>query len=211
MLSLRQCVRATILLLAVCVVSSALAKPPAGADSAPSRFKVVWKESRLSVTADRASLSQVLGEIAKQTGIEIRGGQALMREVSATFSRVSLREGLNQLLGPMNYALLEKRRSEARGPLTPFALVLLPQGFTTSIQVQTINSAAQQRVNGAARVRLPPPLPAEGVKLVTNRPAPAMLPDEGVVIESSRSAPLPLPDQGVNLELQTSQGGGTNR
>jgi hypothetical protein len=212
MLSLHKGVVAAVILLTVCAVSSASAKPPAGSDSAPPRFKVIWKESRLSVTAERASLSQVLAEIAKQTGLEIRGGQALKREVSASFSRVSLREGLHELLGTMmNYALLEKDRSEERGLVTPFALVLLPPGFTTSFQVQTINSATQQGVNGAAPVMLPPPLPAQGVKLETKRPAPAMLPDEGVVIGSSRSAPLPLPDQGVNLELFPSQGGGANR
>jgi hypothetical protein len=106
------------------VVSSVSAKPPAGADPAPSHFKVVWKEGRLSVTAERASLSPVLGEIARQTGLEIRGGQALKGEVSATFSSVSLREGLHQLLGTMNYAFLEKPASGGRAR-TPSALLII--------------------------------------------------------------------------------------
>ncbi|MGO9057675.1 MAG: hypothetical protein ACLQU2_09875 [Candidatus Binataceae bacterium] len=137
MLLLHKCLIAAIFLLAVSVVSFASAKSPAGADSAPSRFKVVWKEGRLSVNAERASLSQVLGEIAKQTGIEIRGGEVLKRKVSAKFSSVSLRKGLHELLGPLNYALLEKGPSGGRGPITPFALVVLPQGFSTSTQIKS--------------------------------------------------------------------------
>jgi hypothetical protein len=137
MLSLHKSVIAAIFLLAVSMVSSASAKSPAEADSAPSRFKVVWKEGRLSVTAERASLSQVLEEIAKQTGIEIRGGEVLKTKVSAKFSSVSLGKGLHDLLGPLNYAFLEKAPAEGRGPGATFALVVLPQGVSTSTQVES--------------------------------------------------------------------------
>jgi hypothetical protein len=124
MLSLRNCFMAGIILLAVSVVSSVSAKLPGGADSAPSRFKVVWKEGRLSVTAERASLSRVLAEIARQTGLEIRGSQIPNKEVSATFSNVSLREGLHQLLDPMNYAFVEKPTSNGRAG-QPSALLVI--------------------------------------------------------------------------------------
>jgi hypothetical protein len=237
---------------------------------------VEWKQGRLGVRAEQASLSQVLGEIARRTGLEIRGKVAANRKVSAAFSNVSLREGLHKLLGPTNYALLEKGAPSVGGAPTPFALVLLPQGVGTSAEVKTEpkpadpasnkgtaasgkdqapqltggatqppdnqaaaatapddssqrgnepaadaiisaeanpggaqaaqTGAAQQGVNGAAPVKVPPALPNEGVSLTSNRPAPANIPDAGVVIGNSRSAPLPIPDRGLNLDLQQSQG-----
>lgn len=127
---------AAVFLLTVSMVSPALAKSPAGADSTTSRLKVVWKDDRLSVVAERVSLSQVLGEIARETGLEIRcGHEVLKRKVSANFSRVSLLEGLNDLLGPLSYALLEKAPSGGRKPDLPFALIVLPQRVSTSSQI----------------------------------------------------------------------------
>ncbi len=80
-------------------------------------FKVTWDNGRLSVTADNAEVSQVLREVAKQTGIRIRGSQDVALRVSLHLSDVSLENGLRTVLDGVDYAVLgdisspEKARS----------------------------------------------------------------------------------------------------
>ena len=234
MFSLHRYVIIAVIFIAVSVLSPA--SLVVGGDSTPSRFKVSCKEGRLSVTAEQASLPLVLGEIVNQTGLEIRGGAVPATKISATFSNVSLREGLRDLLGPINYALLEKARLKGQRPLTRLVLVLLSQGSAKSIQVgsgpkpsviasndaRTTTSddaarqdhsqaaharAAQQEVSGALVAKLPPALPDEGAEMTANQPAPAILSDQGVAMVNRRSAPAPIPDNGINLDFQSSKGG----
>lgn len=71
-------------------------------------IKVHWKESErlLSVMANHASRSDVLREIARQTGIELEGENSLHGQVSIDFSDVSLIEGLRSVLDHTNYAFI---------------------------------------------------------------------------------------------------------
>ncbi len=84
--------------------------PSAAFAQAP--VKVDWREGRLSVAADKASLSQVLLEVARHTDMEIRGADELQEQVSVHFSSVSLFEALKNLLAGVNYAITE----DASGP-----------------------------------------------------------------------------------------------
>ena len=89
--------------------------------SAPARaespVKVDWNKGRLSVSAENAELSQVLREVAHQTGIRIHGSQDVGQRVSIHLSDVSLEKGLKALLDGVDYAVLgdisspEKARS----------------------------------------------------------------------------------------------------
>ena len=80
-----------------------LLAPPASAEQ---RLQVEWRDESLSVVAVGVPLSQILREIAQDTGMEIRGSQDLQEEVSVRFSRLPLRQVLARLLGGMNYLLL---------------------------------------------------------------------------------------------------------
>jgi hypothetical protein len=89
----------------------------ASAVRADSLIKVDWNKGLLSVSAENAELSQVLREVAHQTGIRIRGSQDAGQRVSIHFSDVSLEKGLKALLDGVGYAVVgdisspEKARS----------------------------------------------------------------------------------------------------
>jgi len=78
----------------------------ASAGGAESAIKVDWNKGRLSVSAENAELSQVLREVAHQTGIRIRGSQDVQQRVSMHLSDVSLEKGLKALLDGVDYAVL---------------------------------------------------------------------------------------------------------
>jgi HEAT repeat protein len=86
-------------LLALCFVCTS----PTPAESP---LKVDWNKARLSVNADNAELSQVLRELARQTGIKIIGSQDMRQRVTIHFSDVSLEKGLKSLLDGVDYAVL---------------------------------------------------------------------------------------------------------
>jgi len=81
------------------VISSAFAE-------LPTPTKVEWSAGRLSVTAAKVPLSQVIHEVARQCGLHVRGSQELKEQVSVHFSRLPLEEGLRSLLAGVDYALL---------------------------------------------------------------------------------------------------------
>ena len=55
---------------------------------------IAWKDTQLSVSAEKVPLAQILREVAHQTGLEIRGLEGLHNEVSLRFSALPLRPGL---------------------------------------------------------------------------------------------------------------------
>ncbi len=67
---------------------------------------IEWKAERLSVSAERAPLAQILREVARRSGIEIQGLDALQELVSVRFADLSLREGLETLLAQRDYAIV---------------------------------------------------------------------------------------------------------
>lgn len=73
---------------------------------AESSIKVDWNKAHLSVNAENAELSQVLREVARQTGIKVRGSQDVGQRVSIHFSDVTLEKGLKTLLDGVDYAVL---------------------------------------------------------------------------------------------------------
>jgi hypothetical protein len=83
----------------------ALAQAPARAADAPERV-IRYSDDRLSVKLTLAPVAEVIDEIGHQTGAEIRGQLAEVREVSAEFDEVPLPEALHRLLGTQNFALV---------------------------------------------------------------------------------------------------------
>ena len=82
---------------------------PAVLQAAPGEkpFSVRWQQERLSITADGAPLAGVLQEVARQTGIEVRGIETIRRDAHVRLSDLPLGQGLSRLLANVNYALLE--------------------------------------------------------------------------------------------------------
>lgn len=97
----------------VCVLAfSALAQVP---------FEVVWKESRLTVSAKNIPLADALREVARQTSLKVLGLQKLDARISANFSSLSLRDGLHALLADVDYFLIEETvppKGKAQSTLT---------------------------------------------------------------------------------------------
>ena len=70
-------------------------------------FSVRWQQERLSITADGVPLAGVLQEVARQTGIEVRGIETIRRQAHIRLSDLPLPQGLSRLLANVNYALME--------------------------------------------------------------------------------------------------------
>lgn len=86
-----------LLFLTVFSVSSAVAH---------SSLQVQWKDEYLSVRTEKVVLSQLLQEIARQTGMEIHTSDNLEEYISVSFARLSLHEGLEKLF--TNYVVIWK-------------------------------------------------------------------------------------------------------
>jgi hypothetical protein len=72
----------------------------------PAAGRVVrYEDDRLSVKLDKVPVGEVLDELSRASGAEIRG-QANGGEVSAEFEAVPLSEALHRLLGEQNFALV---------------------------------------------------------------------------------------------------------
>lgn len=87
------------------LVLLALAWAPASIGDTPARV-VQYANDALTVRLTKAPIVEVLEEIGRQTGAEIRGQVAEAREVSADFDAVPLPEALRRLLGAQNFALV---------------------------------------------------------------------------------------------------------
>src|SRR5438552_9193981 len=113
--------------LAVAVLAAALAAPGARSDEGAPERVIHYEGDRLTVHLAGAPVTDVLDELGRQAGAEIRGQVRDPREVSAEFEGVPLAEGLHRLLGDQNFALVygnEGRLKSVRllgGPQTAVA------------------------------------------------------------------------------------------
>lgn len=64
-----------------------------------------YRDDRLSVRLDKVPLEDVLDEIARATGAEVRGAPREVHDVTATFDDVPMPEALHRLLGDQNFML----------------------------------------------------------------------------------------------------------
>jgi hypothetical protein len=87
--------------IALCIAISSA--PSRGADDGAERV-VQYRDGRLTVRLSKAPVDEVLAEVAKATGAEIRGRPA-PREVTAAFTDVPLAAALERLLGRQNFML----------------------------------------------------------------------------------------------------------
>jgi hypothetical protein len=69
--------------------------------------KIECRQGKLSVTASNASLYQIIQEVTRQAGVELRGSpQELQHAVSVQFSNLPLDRGLKELLTNVDYVII---------------------------------------------------------------------------------------------------------
>ena len=83
-------------------------------DGAVPHRLVEYHDDRLSVHLEKVRLDDVLGELARISGGQIRGELRDPHEVTAEFRDVPLSDALHRLLGNQNFALVYGRSGELR-------------------------------------------------------------------------------------------------
>src|SRR5437667_5629079 len=86
-------------------VAIALVSAVACAAAADERV-IQYADDALTVRLAKTPLSEVLDEVARQSGAEVHGALRAPREVTAEFDAVPLPEALHRLLGDQNFALV---------------------------------------------------------------------------------------------------------
>jgi hypothetical protein len=71
----------------------------------PAAPVIRYHDDRLSVRLEKVPLEDVLDEIVRATGAEVRGAPSDVHDVTATFDDVPLPEALHRLLGDQNFML----------------------------------------------------------------------------------------------------------
>jgi HEAT repeats len=87
-------------------LSAPLSATSATAPQAQKPIQVELNGTRLSVVADKQPLSQVLREVARVTGITVRGAETVPQPISVHFTNLPLEEGLRNMLAGVDYALM---------------------------------------------------------------------------------------------------------
>ncbi len=83
------------------------------ATHAHARVHVEWTDERLTVTADTMSRSAVLAAVARATGVEVVGLEAMAEEtVSVNLSGVPLIDAVRRLIGDVPAVLMEERQPD---------------------------------------------------------------------------------------------------
>lgn len=90
--------------LAAIPIACLLAGGWAHATDAPPRV-VEFKSDRITVHAEQVPVGDILDEIKRQSGADIRGDAPRERQVSTTFDKLPTQEALERLLGAQNFAL----------------------------------------------------------------------------------------------------------
>jgi hypothetical protein len=110
-------------------------------DDEASHRLVEYRDDRLSVHLQKVPLDDVLSELARISGAQIRGELRDPHEVTAEFRDVPLSDALHRLLGNQNFALVYGRSGELRAvrllggpqtaaPKSPAVASLLPTTTT---------------------------------------------------------------------------------
>src|SRR5438876_685391 len=87
------------------VVAALLTGRNAAGDEPPERV-VQYAKDALTVRVTRVPVDEILGQLGKQSGAEIRGEVRDRHEITAEFEDVPLPEALHRLLGEQNFALI---------------------------------------------------------------------------------------------------------
>jgi hypothetical protein len=171
------------------VLMATLVAVPVWSEGTPERV-VKYDKDALTVRLTRVSLTEVLDEIGRQTGAEIRGQVREPREVSADFDQVALPEAMHRLLGSQNFALVYSDS----GQLKAVKLLGGPQegGAPQGASVVSVSTTTQPQVSPAALISY------------MDRPAPvAVTPRLGQVLGTQTPTLRQLMEVGLHNEDPT--------
>jgi len=101
-------------LAAAVLAALALHPSPALAAAEGSSPIVTYRRDQLSVRLDSVPLEEVLAELGRVSGAEIRGAPREPRDITAKFDDVPLPEALHRLLGDQNFMLRYGERDRLR-------------------------------------------------------------------------------------------------
>jgi hypothetical protein len=122
-----------------------------------------YRDDRLSVRLEKVSLDDVLAELARISGGQIRGELREPHDVTAEFKDVPLSDALHRLLGNQNFALVYGRSGELRavrllgGPQAPTA-----KTPAVAALVPTTTTLTPSPGNLLALFARHPPIPVSG-------------------------------------------------
>jgi len=137
----------------------AFAAASAAEDATPHLIR--YEDDRLSVHLERVPVGQVLAEIARTSGAEIRGEVRDPRDVTAEFENVPLSDALHRLLGDQNFALIYGDK----GALRAVKLLGGPQPPGKGLVLFTPSTTVPSNVSPLALIAAferHPPLPISG-------------------------------------------------
>ena len=133
-------------------------QPPSG----PS-LKVDYSGSTLSVSADHVPLSQVLQEVGKKTGLEVRGLGEAGKTVAVQFSDEAMGQAVRDLLGGTNYIVFGSLASPDSVRAARVVIINATAGAAIDVgnEVQNAQTAASQAKRNTWRAQLMSTNPAE--------------------------------------------------
>jgi hypothetical protein len=87
------------------LVAAALLSATAGRAAKDAKQTIQYDDDRLTLRVEDALAADILQEVARQSGAEVRGQIPTTRRVSAEFERAPLKDGLERVLGAQNFTL----------------------------------------------------------------------------------------------------------
>ena len=113
-------------------------------------LKVDYTAGKLSVTAEKVPLSQVLQEVGHRTGLEVRGLTEIGQVASVQFSGVPVGEAIRNLLDGANYALFGRLNSPEDVSQARVVILSSADGATIDFGSQARSAPAAPPTQSAA-------------------------------------------------------------
>jgi hypothetical protein len=89
----------------VVLVAAVLLSATAGRAAKDAKQTIQYDDDRLTLRVEEALAADILQEVARQSGAEVRGQIPTTRRVSAEFEHAPLKDGLERVLGAQNFTL----------------------------------------------------------------------------------------------------------
>src|SRR4029453_6169167 len=89
----------------VLLVAAVLLSATAGRAAKDAKQTIQYDDDRLTLRVEEALAADILQEVARQSGAEVRGQIPTTRRVSAEFEHAPLKDGLERVLGAQNFTL----------------------------------------------------------------------------------------------------------
>lgn len=132
----------------VMLVAAVLLSATAGRAAEEAKRTIQYDDDRLTLQVGDVLAADILQELARQSGAEVRGLIPTTRRVSAEFERAPLKDGLERVLGAQNFTLTYAKD----GRLKTIELKGAPEDGQAAKAVVSVNPAP---ASGPARASTP--------------------------------------------------------